>query len=91
MEDLNKTAVAVLCIIIVLVLSVIVTNCTVCDIMANPPDWINSWYDGEPKEFFPTDQGSLCLHKSSLPEMGPRVKKNCRAVFSREVLIDSGW
>ena len=55
MEDLNKTAVAVLCIIIVLVLSVIVTNCTVCDIMANPPDWINSWYDGTPKEFFPTD------------------------------------
>ena len=55
MEDLNKTAVAVLCVIIVLVLSVIVTNCTVCDIMANPPDWIDSWYDGEPKEFFPTD------------------------------------
>lgn len=55
MEDLNKPAVAVLCIIIVVVLSVIVTNCTVCDIMANPPEWIDSWYDGEPKEFFPTD------------------------------------
>lgn len=57
MEDTNKTAVGVLCIIIVVVLSVIVTNCTVCDIMANPPEWIDSWYDynGVPQEFFPTD------------------------------------
>jgi hypothetical protein len=55
MEEVNYKAVFVLCAIICLTLYVIVSNCSVCDIMANPPEWIDSWYDGEPKEFFPTD------------------------------------
>ena len=46
MEDTNRRAVAILCIIAVTVFAVLSTDCRVCDIMQNPPDWINSWYDG---------------------------------------------
>ena len=41
--------------LIVIMLCVIVTiswDCAICDIMQNPPDWIDSWYDGPTKEFF---------------------------------------
>ena len=52
MEDTNYRAVAILCIIALTVFVVLSNDCRVCDIMQNPPDWINSWYDGPPKEFF---------------------------------------
>jgi len=53
MEDTNYRAVAVLCIIALTVFVVLSNDCRVCDIMQNPPAWIDSWYDGPPKEFFP--------------------------------------
>ena len=42
--------------LIVIALGVIVTiswDCAICDIMQNPPAWIDSWYDGPKREFFP--------------------------------------
>lgn len=48
--------------LIVIMLGVIITiswDCTVCDIMRNPPDWIDTWYDGPEKEFFPEEGPTL--------------------------------
>jgi hypothetical protein len=57
MEDTNYRAVAILCIIAVTVFAVLSNDCRVCDIMQNPPNWINSWYDGP--------------DRWNLPEKGP--------------------
>ena len=51
MEDTNYRAVVILCAIALTVFAVLSTDCRVCDIMQNPPDWINSWYDGPVKDF----------------------------------------
>ena len=53
MEEINLKATLALCAIVVTVIAVIALDCRVCDIMQNPPDWIDSWYDGPKKEFFP--------------------------------------
>ena len=53
MEEINLKATLVLCAIVVTVIAVIAHDCRVCSIMQNPPDWIDSWYDGPVKEFFP--------------------------------------
>jgi len=37
--------------VLVLVILGITTECRICTIMENPPDWIDSWYDGPPKDF----------------------------------------
>lgn len=47
MEDVNYKAVIVLCAIALVTFAVLSNDCRVCDIMANPPEWIDSWYDGE--------------------------------------------
>lgn len=49
MEDTNYRAVAILCIIALTTWIVLSNDCKVCDIMQNPPDWIDSWYDGPDK------------------------------------------
>jgi hypothetical protein len=46
--------------LIAIMLGVIITiswDCEICSIMQNPPDWIDSWYDGP--------------DKWNLPEKGP--------------------
>lgn len=49
MYDEPKHSLAIVCIAVLLlfVLYVISSDCTICTIMQNPPDWIDSWYDGE--------------------------------------------
>jgi hypothetical protein len=49
-ED-NKRAVWFMIGVLVLVILGITTECRICTIMENPPDWIDSWYDGPPKDF----------------------------------------
>ena len=56
MEDTNYKAVVILCAIAITVFVVLSWDCTVCDIMQNPPDWIDSWYDGPKREFFPEQE-----------------------------------
>jgi hypothetical protein len=57
MEEINLKATLILCAIVVTVIAVIANDCRVCDIMQNPPDWIDSWYDGP--------------DRWNLPEKGP--------------------
>ena len=49
----HAIAVVALAILMLTILYVISSGCNICDIMQNPPDWIDSWYDGPKKEFFP--------------------------------------
>jgi len=46
MEETNYKAVAILCAIALTVFLVLSNDCRVCDIMRNPPDWIDTWYTG---------------------------------------------
>ena len=49
----HKRAVLLLIVLLVLVSAGISSQCRICTIMANPPDWIDSWYDGPAKQFLP--------------------------------------
>lgn len=42
----HSIIVVVLALVMLTVLYVISSGCTICDIMQNPPAWIDSWYDG---------------------------------------------
>ena len=55
MEETDYKAVVILCVIAITVFAVLSWDCRVCDIMRNPPDWIDTWYDGPKKEFFPEE------------------------------------
>ena len=57
-DDHSKHAIAVvvLAFVMLTVLYAISSGCNICDIMQNPPDWIDSWYDGPAKEFFPEQE-----------------------------------
>ena len=52
MEDTNYKAVAVLVLLALTIFYVLSNDCRICSVMQNPPDWIESWYNGPPKEFF---------------------------------------
>jgi hypothetical protein len=52
-NGVNKTVLVALLAFMLLVIYVLSSDCNVCNIMQNPPDWIDSWYDGPKKEFFP--------------------------------------
>lgn len=59
MYDEPKHSLAIVCIALLMlsVLYVISSDCNICTIMQNPPDWIDSWYDGP--------------DRWNLPEKGP--------------------
>ena len=47
----NKLAVVVIALFALTVISVLSSDCRICSVMQNPPDWIDSWYDGPVKDF----------------------------------------
>jgi hypothetical protein len=51
MEDTKGTTVVILAVVALTVFAMVVKDCSICDIMANPPEWIDSWY--EPPEMGP--------------------------------------
>lgn len=59
MEDTNYKAVAILCAIAITVFAVLSMDCRVCDIMRNPPDWIDTWYDGPDRWNLPEEGPTL--------------------------------
>ena len=48
----NKLAVLAIALFALVVIYTLSSDCRICDVMQNPPAWIDSWYDGPPKEFF---------------------------------------
>jgi len=54
----HAIAVVALAILMLTILYVISSGCNICDIMQNPPDWIDSWYTGPDKWNLPEQQTS---------------------------------
>ena len=42
----NKLAVLAIALFALFVIYTLSSDCRICTVMQNPPDWIDSWYDG---------------------------------------------